>query len=607
MSERAQEKQASFSLRPWAKLWPVLKQHKWLFFGAVVTDIIMAGIDAYIPLMQSEVVDSFLTPGTTAGFGAYVLKYLLVIAFEMALLRIYFACCMHLEIKGGRDLKEACFLNLQRLSIDYHNNTSAGHSLSRTMSDTDRIAAMVAWFVPDILWGFGYILSAFFQMARLSLKLAMTMIILAPIVTALTVYFQKKLIELNRAVRAEHSKITASYNEGIMGAKTSKTMALEEQLSGEFAQTTARSMQAGIRHAHMRALYVPLVVCCGSLAASATLLQGGGMVLGEELTLGVLSAFTTYSLSLFQSFRMQAARISNLISQQACVERVTGLIEEKPTVTDRADVVEKYGDCFEPKKENWEPIRGDIAFRDVTFQYPDGEETVLENFSLDIPFGTRLAIVGETGAGKSTLVNLVCRFYEPTQGTVLIDGRDARERSQLWLHSAIGYVLQTPHLFSGTVRENLLMGNPQATEEQMWQAIRTVSAEDVIAHLDKGLDTDVGEGGDLLSTGEKQLISFARAILADPRILILDEATASVDTVTEARIQAALEEVTQGRTCLMIAHRLSTVRNADMILVVRDGKIVEQGTHAQLLAQKGYYHSLYTRQYEDETTAKLLG
>jgi ATP-binding cassette subfamily B protein len=278
----------------------------------------------------------------------------------------------------------------------------------------------------------------------------------------------------------------------------------------------------------------------------------------------------------------------------------------KSDVVDTPEVVEKYGVSFYPKKENWEPLRGDIAFRNVTFQYPDGEETVLENFSLDIPFGTHLAIVGETGAGKSTLVNLVCRFYEPTQGTVLIDGRDARERSQLWLHSAIGYVLQTPHLFSGTVRENLLMGNPNATEADMWDAIRMVSAEEVIEHLEKGLDTDVGEGGDLLSTGEKQLISFARAILADPRILILDEATASVDTMTEAKIQAAMESVTAGRTSLMIAHRLSTVRNADLILVVKNGRIVEQGTHKELLTMHGYYHELYTRQYEDEATAKIL-
>ena len=600
MSDKHQDKPASFSLKPWAKLWPVLKQHKWLFFGAVITDIIMAGIDAYIPLMQSEVVDSFLTPGTTAGFGAYVLKYLLVIAFEMVLLRIYFACCMHLEIKGGRDLKEACFVNLQKLSIDYHNTTSAGHSLSRVMSDTDRIAAMIAWFVPDILWGFGYILSAFFQMARLSMKLAVTMIILAPIVTVLTVYFQRKLIELNRAVRAEHSKITASYNEGIMGAKTSKTMALEAQLSGEFEQTTARSMQAGIRHAHMRALYVPLVVCCGSLAASATLWQGGEMVFSGEITLGVLSAFTTYSLSLFQSFRMQAARISNLISQQACTERVVGLIGEKPTVVDRPEVTEKYGDCFAPRMENWEDMRGEVEFEDVSFHYIEGGEEVLSHFNLKIPAGATVAIVGETGAGKSTLVNLVCRFFEPTGGRVLIDGRDVQDRSQLWLHSHIGYVLQEPQLFSGTIRENILYGRPEASEEEMLAAAKAVGVDRVAAKLENGYDTDVGESGDKLSTGEKQLISFARAVLVRPKIFVLDEATSSVDTATEQMIQQATQTVMRGTTSFVIAHRLSTIRQADLILVIDHGKIVEQGTHEELLEKKGTYHALYTTQFKPQ-------
>jgi ATP-binding cassette subfamily B protein len=243
----------------------------------------------------------------------------------------------------------------------------------------------------------------------------------------------------------------------------------------------------------------------------------------------------------------------------------------------------------------------------VSFRYPDGEETVLEHFNLKIPFGTNLAIVGETGAGKSTLASLICRFYEPTEGKVLIDGRDARERSQLWLHSAIGYVLQTPHLFSGTVRENLLYGNPAATEEEIGRALELVSAKELVERLENGLDTEVGEGGDLLSTGEKQLLSFARAILANPRILILDEATASVDTITEQKIQAAIDTVIRGRTSVVIAHRLSTIRNADWILRVENGRIVEQGTHEQLMAAHGGYRRLYTRQYEDEETLGALG
>lgn len=267
-------------------------------------------------------------------------------------------------------------------------------------------------------------------------------------------------------------------------------------------------------------------------------------------------------------------------------------------MADSPEVVSRYGDSFHPKYENWEELKGDIEFRDVTFRYPDGEENVLEHFNLKVPHGQNIAIVGETGAGKSTLVNLVCRFYEPTEGAVLIDGRDARERSQLWLHSHIGYVLQTPHLFSGSVRENLRYGRPDASDDEILRALDMVSARQIVERMG-GLDSDVGEGGSHLSTGEKQLLSFARALLADPRLLILDEATSSIDTLTEKTIQNAIRVVKEGRTSFVIAHRLSTITDADLILVVRDGRIKERGTHRELMAKKGYYHSLYTRQYEE--------
>ena len=325
-----------------------------------------------------------------------------------------------------------------------------------------------------------------------------------------------------------------------------------------------------------------------------------------ESEVGTFTMFMSYAQGMMEPVRWIVDAISDLITGQVNIERLTRLLGTKSDVSDTEAVTEKYGDAFEAKKENWEPIRGDIEFDDVSFRYPDGDEYVLEHFSLKIPFGTNIAIVGNTGAGKSTLANLICRFYEPTEGRVLIDGRDVRERSQLWLHSAIGYVLQTPHLFSGTVRENLLYGNPNASEEEISTALRLVSAESVIGRLEKGLDTDVGEGGDLLSTGEKQLISFARAVLANPRILVLDEATASVDTITEQKIQTAIDTIIQDRTSIVIAHRLSTVRNADWILVVQDGKIVEQGTHQVLMKQKGTYYRLYTRQYEDEATGAVL-
>ena len=592
----ADQKKTGFSLVPWRTLWPVLKRHAGLIAGAVGSNLVLAVTDFLLPLIQAEVVDRFILAGTLAGLGGYVLKYLALMATELVMLRIYFACCMRLEMYTSRDLRDALFVNLQRLSLDYYSVTSAGHSLSRVMSDTERISGMIAWRFPDIIWGFAYILGVFVVMGTLSLPLAMTLIVLAPVVTLLTVYFQRRLIALNRDVRTQHSRITAGYNEGIMGAKTSKTMALEGKLCGEFEQTTSAAARAGILHGRMRAVYVPLIVLCGALAASATLLRGGRMVLTGTLTIGVLSAFTTYALSLFQTFRQQANGISQAVSQQACVERVAELMARRPTVCDSPEVEARYGDAFHPKEENWEPMRGEVDFEDVSFHYEEGGEEVLSHFNLHVPAGATVAIVGETGAGKSTLVNLVCRFYEPTGGRVLIDGRDVRERSQLWLHSHIGYVLQEPHLFSGTIRENIRYGRPEATDEEVEQAAMAVSADRVAAKLEKGYDTDVGECGDRLSTGEKQLISFARAILARPSLFVLDEATSSVDTQTEQMIKQATDTLMRGTTSFVIAHRLSTIRQADTILVIDHGRIVEQGTHEELLEKKGVYEMLYTTQ-----------
>ena len=315
------------------------------------------------------------------------------------------------------------------------------------------------------------------------------------------------------------------------------------------------------------------------------------------MEIGTLSVFLTYAINMMEPIQNLIGTLSEIIAVQVNVERLVNLLETESDVSDTPEVIEKYGDTFNPKKENWEDLYGDVKFSDVTFRYPDGDEDVLEHFNLDVPKGTSVAIVGETGAGKSTLVNLICRFFTPTSGQILIDGRDARERSQGWLHNNIGYVLQTPHLFSGTVRENLRYGKPDATDEEIMEAIKMVAAEGVIEKMPDGLNSDVGEGGDMLSTGEKQLLSFARALLSDPRILILDEATASIDTVTEKAIQNAIKVITKDRTSFVIAHRLSTIVDSDVILVVSDGKIIERGNHSELMEKQGHYYDLFTRQY----------
>ena len=585
------------------KILPYIKEVRRLMLVMVIFGLLGSVADIVIPQYQRYALDHFIGKRTFDTIVLFVIAYLVTIVLQSVVNYISCSLAMIIEMRVNKKLRQTGFEHLQTLSFSYFNQNSVGYIHARLMSDTSRIGGLMSWTLVDCIWRISYLVGVVFMMLVMNAKLALMVLTIIPLLVILFTFFQKKLIKVNREVREVNSRITGNFNEGITGAKTIKSLAIEDKMEARFTEETQTMRAKSVQASRLRGLFAGTMNLASSVAL-AIVLWKGGYIAQEEI--GTFSVFMSYAQGMMEPLRWLVDIVSDLITTQVNIERFTNLLAVRSDVEDTPEVIEKYGDSFNPKKENWEPIQGDIEFKDVTFHYPDGEENVLENFSLKVPFGTHLAIVGETGAGKSTLVNLVCRFYEPTEGTVLIDGRDARERSQLWLHSSIGYVLQTPHLFSGTVRENLLMGKPDATEEQIWAAIRAVSADEVIAHLEHGLDTDVGEGGDLLSTGEKQLISFARAVLADPKILILDEATASVDTMTEAKIQAAMESVTAGRTSLMIAHRLSTVRNADVILVVRDGKIVEQGTHKELLKLQGYYYELYTRQYEDETTAQIL-
>ena len=585
------------------KVLPFLKEVRGMILCMVILGLISSGVDVIMPLFQRYALNYFIGEGTFDTLPFFIGLYVLTLLVAAVVNYISCSQATIVEMRVTRELRQRGFDHLQTLSFSYFNQNSVGYIHARLMSDTNRIGSLVSWSLIDFVWRVSYLLGAIGTMLYLNFRLALMVLTVLPLLAVLYVIFQKKLITVNREIREINSKITGNFNEGITGAKTIKSLAIEEEMDDRFRKETAAMRAKTVQSARIRGLFGGTMAFASSVALAIVLWQGGHIA-AEEI--GTFSVFMSYAQGMMEPLRWLVDAISDLITTQVNIERFTNLLAVRSDVEDTPAVIEKYGDSFDPKKENWEPIRGDIEFQDVTFMYPDGEENVLEHFSLKIPFGTHLAIVGETGAGKSTLVNLVCRFYEPTEGKLLIDGKDARERSQLWLHDSIGYVLQTPHLFSGTVRENLLMGNPDATEEQLWEALKVIYAEEVVQRLENGLDTDVGEGGDLLSTGEKQLISFARAVLADPKILILDEATASVDTLTEAKIQAAMDRITTGRTSLMIAHRLSTVRNADVILVVKDGKIIEQGNHKELLKKKGYYHALYTRQYEDEATARIL-
>ena len=588
------------------KLMTYLKPYKGKLITMLVLGIVGSIIDISIPLFQQYAIDNFVIANTLKGIPVFIGLYILALGIQVASNTRTMYLASYVEMNIGHDIKEVCFNHLQTLSFSYFNQNSVGYIHSRVMSDTARIGELVSWVLMDSIWNLAYMVGAIAVMFSIDAKLALCVLAVLPIAALLIALCLNKLTVLNRSVRELNSKISGDYNEAIVGAKTIKTLVVVDKISSEFKQDTLKMKRTTVSVTRFRVLLWSSVSFFSFIALALVLWRGGILTQEQAFKVGKLSAFMSYAQGLLNPLLWVIDAISTLINTRVNIERVTKLLETKSDVIDTPEVIEKYGDTFYPKKENWEPIHGDIAFENVSFTYPDGEEQVLENFSLNIPMGTRVAIVGETGAGKSTLVNLVCRLYEPTEGRVLVDGRDLRERSQLWMHSNIGYVLQSPHLFSGSVRENLRYGKPDATDEEMWEALRTVSADKVVERMDKGLDSEVGEGGDLLSTGEKQLISFARAIIGEPRVLILDEATSSVDTMTEQIIQKALTKVTEGRTSFIIAHRLSTVRDADVIIVVKDGKIVEQGTHKELMKLKGYYNSLYTRQYEKEAIQGII-
>jgi ATP-binding cassette subfamily B protein len=589
-----------FDLKIWVKILPFLKKYK----GMVVLIFVMMGItaliDILVPVYQKEAISRFILPQTTEGLIPYALVYLGIILSTALCVIVFTRLALSTEMLIGKDIRSALFRRLQELSFSYYNVTPVGYILARVMNDVNRIASQLSWGVVDIVWALFYVSGVFITMMVVDLTLGLMLMVLVPVIAVATVYFQKRILNANREVRRQNSRMTGAYNEGISGARTTKTLGVEDKSSDAFEKITAKMYGYSVRAAMLNAVFVPVVVFCSSMAVALVLYYGGNLTLSGVMDFATFSLFITYAVTIFEPIQQLARIAADFISLQANIERVTDLLEKEPDIQDTPEVIEKYGNSFHPKKENWEPIKGDIEFDHVTFRYPDGTENVLEDFCLKVPAGTTVAIVGETGAGKSTIVNLACRFFEPTSGRILIDGRDYRERSMLWLHSNLGYVLQNPHLFSGTIRDNIRYGNPDATDEQVEAAAKLVAADRVVAKLDKGYDSDVGEGGDKLSTGEKQLISFARAVLNSPPIFVLDEATSSIDTETEQLIQQAITKLLEGRTSFVVAHRLSTIRHADVILVVEDGKIVERGTHEELMQKGGVYHDLYTRQFMEE-------
>ena len=594
------------NLNIWKDFFKLLKPYKVQFLKIVIMMTFVGGMDAIFPLLSKYAIDNFVEKNSLEGLSTFGLIYLFAAFFFSITIYQFISLAGRLETQMAYDIRRLGFEKLQMLPLSYYDNNAVGWLMSRMTSDIQRLSETISWGLVDLSWGFTMMLGVTIAMLVLNWKLALIALIVVPFVAVVSAYFQKRILNAQRKVRKINSQITAAFNEDIQGAKTTKTLVREEINLKEFSEVTSNMKKSAIKATILSSIYLPIVLTLGSIGTALAINFGGSFVMKDIISYGTLVAFISYTTQLFEPIRQMAVIFAEIQAAQASAERVFSLLNEEPDIVDSEEVIAKYGDLFNPKRENWPDIIGNVEFNNVSFSYKDGEG-VLKDFNLSVRPGETIALVGETGAGKSTIVNLFCRFYEPTEGEILIDGINYKEMPQNWIHENLGYVLQSPHLFSGTIKDNIRYGDLDATDGDIMAACKLVDAHDFIMSMENGYDTEVGEGGNLLSTGQKQLLSFARAIVRNPKLFVLDEATSSIDTETEKLIQDAIQNVLEGRTSFVIAHRLSTIRNADKILVIGDGNIIESGNHKQLIQSKGYYYELYKNQFIEEESKIVLG
>ena len=521
-----------------------------------------------------------------------------------ALVWVFIVCAGSISHNIGHDIKRSCFKRLQELEFAYYDAQPAGWLISRLTADCDRLSRILAWGFLDLVWGLFFVVAMAITMFVLNAQLALLVLsTIAPLIFVSS-FFRKRMLITSREIRKHNARITASYNEGIAGVKTTKTLGRESENLGDFESMSQDMYTASVKRALLGAVYLPIVVAIGSIGSGLALWYGGVNVINDTLTLGTVIAFMGYAGQFFFPINQIAMVLAELQGAQAAGERVMGLLATKPKIKDTQDVLNRIENSkaksnAEIAIDGYANVIERIEFKEVGFRY-NAKETVLEGFNLAVKRGETIALVGPSGGGKSTIVSLLSRFYEPTSGSLLINGIDYRQRSLEWLQSQLGIVLQTPHLFNGTIRENIRYGNLQASDREIESVAQIVNGHELIMNLSDGYNTKIGEGGARLSTGERQLISFARALIADPQIFIMDEATSSIDTETEAIIQSSMQRIFEGRISFVIAHRLSTIRSADRILYIEKGRIVESGNHAELMEKRGRYHRLYLKQFRRE-------
>ena len=612
MEEEYEELQdEKINLKTWKKLFKVILKSKKALIRMLIAVCIMTCVDIGYPLLNKYALETFF--GENPDFSNRYLFYGLyaLVAVSMGLsVWAFIRAAAQVEEQTTYDIRIEAFRHLQELSFSYYDTTQSGWIMARMTSDTRKLASIISWGIVDFLWGFMLMIGILTVTIVIDWRLALILIALIPIFFGVSVFFRKQILKQYRKVRKVNSSITAAYNESFMGANTTKTLVLEKDNAHEFSTVNKKLYRRSIKTSLISGLFWPTILFIGYIGAAFVCHFGANLVISDAgkglFTVATLYLFIDYAIKFFDPIMQISRVLSDFQQAQASAERVLSLIDTPSDINDTDEVITKYGTIFKKKPENWEKIKGDINFNNVSFKYKNTENYVLKDFNLEIKAGEMVAFVGETGSGKSTIVNLISRFYEPTNGEILIDGKNYQERSISWLHDNLGYVLQTPQLFSGTIKENIAYGKLDATMDEIIHAAKLANAHEFISKLENGYDTMVGEGGNKLSLGEKQLISFARAVVSNPSILVLDEATSSIDTENEKVILQAMDTVLKERTSLIVAHRLSTIVKADKIIVLQHGEIIEMGTHKELLKNRGYYFELYRNQFMQELENKMV-
>ncbi len=558
-----------------------------LMFGYLIAMVVTSLMDGYLTFLSKRIVDEGILAGNAEQLWRLVLQYGLGLLLVALGVMAFIFSAGRMGERVQYDLRKKMFARLQDLSLSYYDRTPVGWLMSRLTSDASRVGDLVAWGIMDLAWGVCNILVSLSFMAVINFRMMLIIAAVIPVLVVVAIRFKRKILLEYRDVRRMNSKITGAYNENITGVRVVKSLRREEANLDEFQDLTRTMYRAGFRAAWLSALFLPVVQLISAVAISGIVLYGGWQFQLGGMTIGGIQAFIFYITFMLFPIQEMARIYAEMQQAIASGERIFSLVDAVPEIRDSSGA------------QAPDTLRGDIVFENVDFQYEE-EKPVLRDFSLRVKQGETIALVGPTGAGKSTIVNLVCRFYEPSKGRILINGRDYTEWTLHGIHSRVGVVLQTPYLFSGTIWENLRYGRLDAADAEVVNAAKMAGAHAFIEALEEGYDSQVGEGGVLLSVGQTQLLSLARAILADPDIFVMDEATSSVDTITEALVQDAMDAILADRTSFIIAHRLSTIRKADRILVIEDGRIAEQGTHAQLIRRRGHYYDLYTKQFRDE-------